>query len=100
MSNPEVDLDLMAGQRHVTFINDSVTQIQDGQKRLHETTLAMVAQNSGRMNIAANDAYGLLGEKVTKVGVSYGDSGDGIHYGLQVHASTDAEAAGRFDYGR
>ncbi len=100
MSYPEVDLNLMAGQKHVTFMNDTVTQIQDGQQHLNGTTSAMIAQNSGRMNIAANDAYGLLGEKVTKVGVNYGETADGIHYGLQVHASSDAEAAGGFNYGR
>ncbi|MFI7120815.1 hypothetical protein [Amycolatopsis sp. NPDC049868] len=100
MTNPEVDLDLVAGQRHVSFMNDSVSQIQDGQQRLNGTTEAMIAMNSGRMNIAANDAYGVLGTKVTKVGTDYTDTADGIHYGLQVHGSADAEASAGFNYGR
>lgn len=100
MSYPEVDLNVMAGQKHVTFMNNTVTQIQDGQQHLNGTTSDMIARNSGLMNIAANDAYGLLGEKVTKVGVNYGETADGIHYGLQVHTSADADAAGGFNYGR
>ncbi|RSN18658.1 hypothetical protein DMC63_18555 [Streptomyces sp. WAC 05977] len=100
LTNPEVDLDLVAGQRQVSFITDSVGQIQDGQQRLNGTTQAMIAQNSGRMNIAANDAYDHLGTQVTKVSTQYSDTADGIHYGLQAHASSDAEAAAGFNYGR
>ncbi|MFD5250568.1 hypothetical protein ACFWIW_38880 [Amycolatopsis sp. NPDC058340] len=100
MTNPEVDLDLVAGQRHVSFMNDSVSQIQDGQQRLNGTTEAMFAMNSGRMNIAANDAYGVLGTQVTKVGADYTDTADGIHFGLQAHGSADAEASAGFNYGR
>ncbi|OLZ58772.1 hypothetical protein [Amycolatopsis keratiniphila] len=100
MTNPEIDLDLVAGQRHVSLMNDSVGQIQDGQQRLNSTTEAMMAMNSGRMNIAANDAYSLLGTNVTKVGADYTDTADGIHYGLQTHGSADAEAAAGFNYGR
>ncbi|WP_410664168.1 hypothetical protein [Amycolatopsis sp. lyj-84] len=100
MTYQDVDLDLGMGQRQVSFITDSVGQINDGQHRLNGNTQAMVAQNSGRMNIAANDAYDQLGTQVTKVGTQYGDTADGIHYGLQAHASSDSEAAAGFNYGR
>ncbi|WP_414942060.1 hypothetical protein [Amycolatopsis sp. cmx-11-51] len=100
MANSDVDLDLVAGQREVSFMNESVTQIQDGQQRLNGITQAMVAQNSGRMNIAANDAFELLGTKVTKVGSDYNETADNIHYGLNVHGSADDQAAGGFNYGR
>ncbi|QXV62312.1 hypothetical protein [Amycolatopsis sp. TNS106] len=100
MTHPEVDLDLVRGQRQVSFITESVGQINDGQQRLNGTTQAMIAHNSGRMNIAANDAYDNLGTQVTKVGTHYSDTADGIHYGLQAHESADGEAAGGFNYGR
>ncbi|MFI9454015.1 hypothetical protein [Amycolatopsis sp. NPDC052450] len=100
MSHPDVDLDLVRGERQVSFITESVGLINDGQQRLNGTTQEMIAHNSGRMNIAANDTFDQLGTQVTKVGTQYSDTADGIHYGLRTHESADGDAAGGFPYGR
>ncbi|GAB3728253.1 hypothetical protein GCM10027598_48530 [Amycolatopsis oliviviridis] len=101
MTNPGVDLDLVAGQHHVSSINDVAGQINDGQQRLNGISQAMISMNSGRMNIAANDAYGLLDTNVTKMSTGYTETADNVHYGLQAHSGADADASAGFtSYGR